>query len=465
MDDEDAAKRVRGNVDRLSELPDNLLCQILLNNPTKDVVKSSVLSQRWRNLWRHVPGLSLEPGDFPEYEAYVSFVDSFLGYNNSESRLQKFKIKDKSLDRKHDWDWDYSHGDDVARWIDAIVKRRVQHLHVGDSTGEVDKQAEIPSTVYNCESLVSLKLFSVSLANPKSVSFSCVKVMNLGNVRFVSDCAFEMLILGSPVLERLIVSRSPHDNVKVLRVCSQSLLSFTHMGHDVDFVEEELVVVVDAPRLEKLQLYDQGTDSFVVKNLGSLVKVGLCVVFNLSSEKRFDPDDVPKRSMIRSFLVGISSVRDMSISSDTLEMIYNYSRCERVPLLRNITTLSARFTDYRWEMLPVFLESCPNLKSLSLRFSKSPWEQPDSIEPVARPHGFLPSLEYVEIEQPMVDEVAEVELLSYFLEKSRILKKLTLFVFSSRENESSLVFLKKLLAIPRLSTSCQVVFSDPPSFW
>lgn len=135
MDDEDAAKRVRGDVDRLSDLPDNLLCQILLNNPTKDVVKSSVLSKRWRNLWRHVPGLNLEPGDFPEYEAYVSFVDSFLGYNRSESRLQKFKLKDKSLDRKYDWEWDYSHGDDVARWIDAIAKRNVQHLFVEDSKG------------------------------------------------------------------------------------------------------------------------------------------------------------------------------------------------------------------------------------------------------------------------------------------------------------------------------------------
>lgn len=70
----------------------------------------------------------------------MSFVDSFLSYSRSESRLQKFKLKDKSLDRKYDWEWDYSHGDDVARWIDAIAKRKVQHVFVEDSTGEMEKE-------------------------------------------------------------------------------------------------------------------------------------------------------------------------------------------------------------------------------------------------------------------------------------------------------------------------------------
>lgn len=105
-----------------------------------------------------------------------------------------------------------------------------------------------------------------------------------------------------------------------MRVCSQSLLSFTHGGHGVEFVEEELVVVVDAPRLEKLELFDHGTDSFIVQNLGSLLKVELGIAFNMSSEKRFDPNDLPKRNMIRSFLVGISSVKDMAITWDTLEV-------------------------------------------------------------------------------------------------------------------------------------------------
>lgn len=62
------------------------------------------------------------------------------------------------------------------------------------------------------------------------------------------------------------------------------------------------------------------------------------------------------------------------------------------------------------------------------------------------------------------DEEAETKLVSYFLEKSTVLKKLTLFLNPGRKKEAP-VILKKLLTIPRLSTSCQVVVSDPLSFW
>ncbi|KAL1205701.1 putative FBD-associated F-box protein [Cardamine amara subsp. amara] len=168
----------------------------------------------------------------------------------------------------------------------------------------------------------------------------------------------------------------------------------------------------------------------------------------------FDPDDLPKRNMIRNFFLGISSVKDMVVTSFTLETIYNYSRCERVPLLRNLSSLDADFYDYRWEMLPIFLESCPNLKSLSLKFSKSPWEQPIGILPGT--HCHLPSLESVEIIQPMIDDEAEIKLVSYFLENSTILKKLTIRLGDLKGKEES-AFLKKLLSIPRLSSSCQVL--------
>lgn len=91
-------------------------------------------------------------------------------------------------------------------------------------------------------------------------------------------------------------------------------------------------------------------------------------------------------------------------------------------------------------------------------FSKFSGEQPLSIVP--GPHCFLPTLESVEIVKPMIDDAAEMEIVSYFLENSTILKKLTLFLNPSRKKEAS-VILNKFLTIPRLSTSCQVVVSDP----
>lgn len=73
-----------------------------------------------------------------------------------------------------------------------------------------------------------------------------------------------------------------------------------------------------------------------------------------------------------------------------------------------------------------------------------------------QPQCFLSSLEYVKIERPLKGEAMEMRLVSYLLENSKILKKLTLVLDVSIKTEESAV-LKKLLIIPRLSTSCQVV--------
>lgn len=70
--------------------------------------------------------------------------------------------------------------------------------------------------------------------------------------------------------------------------------------------------------LEYLKLSDHQTANFIIKNLGSLVAVDNNIVLNLCF--CFDPRDIPKRNMIRNFLVGISRVKNMTISSKTLEV-------------------------------------------------------------------------------------------------------------------------------------------------
>lgn len=44
-------------IDQISRLGDDVLLKILSNLCTEDAIKTSVLSQRWKNVWKRVPCL------------------------------------------------------------------------------------------------------------------------------------------------------------------------------------------------------------------------------------------------------------------------------------------------------------------------------------------------------------------------------------------------------------------------
>ncbi|VYS50171.1 unnamed protein product [Arabidopsis thaliana] len=414
---------------------------LFLNHPTKILgKKTSVVSPEWRHLWRCVPGLDLDEADFKQFHTLVSFIDSFLSINR-ESSLNKFKLR---IYCNHDRDKETNNAH-MARWISAIVEQNVQHV---DLTW---LPVEVPPILYLCESLVTLRLCGVVLANLEFMYLPLVKVLALEWVIFANELALEKLISGCLVLESLRFCKCSLDNVNVLRVRSQSLLSFNYYGpssRDLHF--KDLVVTIDAPKLEILKLSHQVTSSFIIKKLSSLVEANIKVEFNFCVGKKFNPNDLSKRKMILHFLVAISRVKNMTIAASTLEIIYDYSRCEPVPLFRDISLLRVEFYQDRWEILPFFLESCPNVKSLVV---ESDYYTKKRTSILSRPRRLLSSLEYVKIKSSW--DKLEMKLVSYFIENSPILKKVTLCLDGCSRKES--VILRELLTIPRRSSSCQVV--------
>ncbi|CAI0389407.1 unnamed protein product [Linum tenue] len=65
------------DADRISQLPEEIIHKILaLVKPSKEATKTSVLSQRWAELWRSYPVLEFHDTQFPSIESAKRFADA-----------------------------------------------------------------------------------------------------------------------------------------------------------------------------------------------------------------------------------------------------------------------------------------------------------------------------------------------------------------------------------------------------
>lgn len=96
-------KQARVESDRISKLPDSLILSILELLPMRDVVRTMILSKRWKNLWTTVSCLNfINLWKYPE-----SFVNRALKPWRGE-KILKFKIdfwSSRSLTSRHVDSW------------------------------------------------------------------------------------------------------------------------------------------------------------------------------------------------------------------------------------------------------------------------------------------------------------------------------------------------------------------------
>ncbi|KAG7552069.1 F-box-like domain superfamily [Arabidopsis thaliana x Arabidopsis arenosa] len=454
--------------DRISELPESLITQILLCLPTKDSVKTSVLSTRWKNLWLNVPGLDLNYRDFPkedeEYEeVFINFIDRFLEFN-PESRLQKFKV-------------DYSKREILGfkDRIGTVINRGIRLLDAVSSTEYREDDGIMypyfefmPLNLFTSKTLVYLKLRYSALSDPGFVYMPCLKFMILREIRWSGTMSLEKLVSGCPVLEELTLVRTlasaiDDDELAVSRVRSGSLKTFyvpLAYGVCCSSRVQHTVLEIDAPGLENMILKEDHFEKIVVKNLTSLFMIDLDVKFAVNYDSSFDPEDLSKTNEIRDFLSGISRARHMIISHKTVKALDRFSKVGSIPKFNNLSRLQAEFPSPLLPILPAFLESFPNLKILILKIKFAKDDETEELNLVNVPRCFISTLECVEIKGLFEWEEEEMKIARYFLENSAVLKKLTLsFIDYPRYASNSDVY-EELDKLTKSSRRCQIIVDD-----
>ncbi|KAF2613157.1 hypothetical protein F2Q70_00007614 [Brassica cretica] len=386
--------------DRISSLPDPLLCHILSFLTIDEAVWTSVLSSRWRHLWKWVPRLELDSSYFPSDKVCVDFIYEFLAFQG-KSYLREFKLT-------IDHDVFYSDVSLYETCLGRVDMRKIERFQVENRFEKlsVDNIAT-PLTLSACEAMVCLKLHFVRLNEFVSLSLPCLKIMYLEDVVLPSDAAAEALISSSQVLEVLKISLSRDDVVVALRVCSASLKSFTLKGVERCYVCGHYSVLIDAPKLEYLSLMDYyHFRSFEITSAAESFKVDIDVEFML----------------IKRLLVGNED------DLQSCQEFFSFHRMKRPPKLHDLTVLRATMClNASPKLLPVVLESCPNLKHLTLELVIDDDADAGSTKlSTVLPRCLVSSLESVEMECPVTEKATELKLARYFMKNSTTLKKLVL---------------------------------------
>jgi Leucine-rich repeat (LRR) protein len=141
--------------DRISTLPDQILCHILSFLPTKFAATASVLSKRWNPLWISVETLHFDDQDFEIEATFRDFVSCVFLLRDIMLPLRSFHLKYS--------DTRSFYQRDLSRFIHAAVQRReIENLNL-NMPYSYYFNLKLPPSIFSCKTLVDLRLTGIQL--------------------------------------------------------------------------------------------------------------------------------------------------------------------------------------------------------------------------------------------------------------------------------------------------------------
>ncbi|XP_019100975.1 PREDICTED: F-box/LRR-repeat protein At3g58980-like [Camelina sativa] len=309
-------------MDRISDLPDELIRLIVSFLAAKDAASLLVTSRRFRNLYTIIPDLAFD--DTSKFQGtFTDFVSEALARLETTTLIRRFSLKSESdLDP-----------DRINHWLrDVLNHRGVMVLEMGIYG---DNGYTLPLEIFTCKTLNKLKLGREIVISvlPQNALLPSLETLVFDSVRFCNpvDCALKAFLSACPYI------------------------SF------------------DTPSLAYFDYCDVVPDGYTIVNFESLVeaKLNLHLMAN-------DGDILSSNAT--NLIQGIKNVKILQLSSPrTCEML-NVFR-DAIPVFEKLHHLSMTHDNvlsirFCWSLLPFLLNKAPNLKTLviqdALHFPKEP---------------------------------------------------------------------------------------------
>ncbi|KAL2943741.1 hypothetical protein RDABS01_032088 [Bienertia sinuspersici] len=460
--------------DIISSLPDELLGKILSCLPTKYAVATTVLSSRWKNLYKHTttldfddstylyPRKNLGNGRRNDNASFREFVNKVLG--ECKSKISKFRLKC---------------GDNIEfylihDWINAVFTHKIAEFEL--SVLDMRIPCVLQLCKLNCENLVVLRLDGeLILRVPKSVTFPRLQVLvfkgimfhGSSSIRFNAYCksssdnhSLNGILLGCPLLKELVIEGCDWNggDLYFTNPLLRSLTFHAGIGGPLDQLNG-CTIYMDLPNLVQFNYFECLAEQYEIRNLNSVREAQVDIHFN---DDEFEEQDLC--DAILDLITGVYCCQSLHLSSQCLEALTSGEF--ELPIFRNLTQLTlALGYDVSWnDVLLDFLNSSPSLESLTLvQGFLQRWQcsQPDDDEFLIKDEEVPPCvkfrLKFINIKD-FRGFKGEMQMIIYFLENANILEEMVLHWDKRKRAKKFAAKEEEILELAKSSESCTIAF-------
>ncbi|XP_062025214.1 F-box/FBD/LRR-repeat protein At1g13570-like isoform X1 [Rosa rugosa] len=411
--------KVEAELDKISNLPSDVIDIILEHLSIKEAVRTSILSTKWRYKSAMLQNLTFDEQCVSTQNplTFANIVDQVLLLHIGP--IRKFKLSHRDLLATAD----------IDRWVFHLSRSSIKHLILELGNGQ---RYNLPSCLFSCEDIICLRLRNCILKLPSTFNgFKSLKRLNIERVTLTQN-VFEDVIVHCPMLEGLI-----------LKNCN----GFTHLN-------------IDAPTL-KFLVIEGDFEDVNLRNTLNLEYVYIALEFNVK-QKRV----VGSSSNLLKFVVHLCHIRCLEITSYSLKYLAVGALPGKLPeplIYLKVLSMSVSFTDLEEITTALCLiSSSPALQELEIFVHR------DDGDVVGEVNSWLQNLDdnsnyqFTQLRGIEITCIsgakAELDLIKFLLLSSPVLERMTL---QPASGDGSLEMLKKVVQFRRASMQAEIIFLDP----
>ncbi|KAL7120569.1 hypothetical protein ACP275_02G129700 [Erythranthe tilingii] len=394
--------------DRINRLPDDNLVAILSFLSPIEAARTSVLSSRWINLWKHTSSLKFDAYigravDTTANRKKLSEVErgkflnrvNFVLQSHEAVTLNEFIIRyDISGSDKRRYNEYTLRVDEVTQWLEYASAKKVPILELNFSP-KYDESLSYPG--------LTCAFPHEFVTRSTSVDFTPLKALTLKYID-VDGGAIEFFLRNCPLLEELIVHESKE--LSDVSVCGTSLV-LKHL--EICYCRDLKCVRVSAPNLVSLTV--QKLEELVLENVPMLVELSLPWGFGeISGEKLCNAISCCNLQL---------EVLNLSVLINPEEGIEFYEFPE-MPRLKKLVVGYRDLTEQSADLLPYFIRAAPYIQEFVLKLHSPSISTLKSTMSTGFPHEQLKVVKFCGYRAREI----HVRLARYFLENFVNLEKL-----------------------------------------